>query len=72
MGVPFSSLGKAGAEEIYTRDAGPPKSPRKWPFRVSAPLTSAKLAISKCNILCWIEPSLFLLKLQNMFVTETR
>lgn len=31
MGVPFSSLGKAGAEEIYTRDAGPPKSPRKWP-----------------------------------------
>lgn len=29
MGVPFSSLEKAGAEEIYTRDPGPPKSPRK-------------------------------------------
>lgn len=65
MGVPFSSLGKAGAEEIYTGAAGPPKSPRKWPFRVSAPLTSAKRAIFKCNILFWIEPSLFLLKLQK-------
>lgn len=31
MGVPFRSLEKAMAEEIYTRDSGPPQSPSKQP-----------------------------------------
>lgn len=44
MGVPFSSLEKAGAEEIYTKYLGPFKSPRKWPFRVPAPPTLATMA----------------------------
>lgn len=62
MGVPFSSLEKAGAEEIYTKYLGPFKSPRKWPSGYQPLRPQLLWPDSNRNVVSDSKTLLFLLK----------